>query len=61
MVFEQMLKAVSLSPSKSANSGMIGQEKSTNCATKAADVLDKCLAVKRNANPLIILVYLQLV
>ena len=36
------------------------QEKSTNCGTKAADVLDQLLAGKHNSNTLNILVYLQL-
>ena len=42
------------------NRGVDVQEKLTNCGTKAADVLDKFLASKHNANPLNILVHLQL-
>ena len=36
------------------------QEKPTNCGTKAADVLDKFVTRKRNANPLNIWVHLQM-
>ena len=40
--------------------GVDGQEKPTHCGTKAADVLDKLWSRQTNANPLIILVHLQL-